>query len=272
MLNRFGTRHRFGPFDFFHGVLTPRHDFERQHQHRRPHLIMVFSGAWTERVCEKKTLIEPGEVLFHPAQFEHATHPAADHTEVVILRIDTEVVHAFCPLYGNVARDVRLPFETVRGVPDRIREELLHFDEAASVILESLAMQLLALGSRVSTNVRNVPPWFSRVLAIVHRGFAGPLTLRRIAREIAISPSRLGHVFGEITGRPITVYIRECRIRAAAKALRETSLSIGDVAVACGFYDQTHLTRVFKQLRGVTPFEYRCAHQARGRAQPKPLN
>lgn len=235
-----------------------------EHRHVRPHLVMVFSGAWTDTSNGRKTNVAPGEVLFHPEKFVHTSRAAALGTEIVMMRVGIDMTRAFCPLYGNVARDVHLPFETLRGVPDRIREELVSPDQAAPFILESLAMQLMALGSRTDAGAAAIPPvWLPAAMTFIQQAYATPLTVSAIAAHVGVSPSRLAHVFRAVMGRSIAVYVREYRVRAAAAALRESMAPIGDVAVACGFYDQAHLSRAFKALRSMTPLQYRRAHRAR---------
>lgn len=253
---------RRGAFEFTHLHLRALTAFP-EHRHNRPHMVIVYGGRWKETSSNGPIEVGAGEVLFHPAGFVHASNAGDPGTELVIVRVDLEMTQAFCPLYGNVARDVRLPFEVLRGIPDRIREELGHGDEAAAVILESLAMQMMALGSRTSGNGSWVPPlWLAEAIRHVRKALATPLTVRSLAASVGVSPSRLSHVFRAAMGRSVSEYIRECRVRAAAAALRETADPIGDVALACGFYDQAHLTRAFKTLRSMTPLEYRRAHRS----------
>lgn len=248
-------------FEFSH-LLPPEGAEFPHHRHARPHLIMVFRGGWTDRGDAGTVRLGAGDVLFHPACAVHSTRVDAPDTEVVVLRVGPEIVNEFCPLYGNVARDVHCRFESLRGIPDRIREELLDRDDAAPFILDSLAMQLLALGSRAEGPRGVEPPsWFPAVLDFVHRSFAGRPTAKAAAMRIGVSASRVAHVFREVMGRSITDYVRECRVRAAAKALRETNAAIGEIAIAAGFYDQAHLTRAFRALQGMTPLEYRRSQQ-----------
>jgi AraC family transcriptional regulator len=206
-------------------------------------------------------------MLFHPAQVAHAS--SVDRgSELVIVHIDLETTLAFCGLYGNVTRNIHLPFEVLRGVPDRIREELTHCDDAAPVILESLAMQMMALGSRtVSSGPHVPPPWLPRALSHIRDAITTPLTTRSIAAVVGVSPSRFSHVFRAVMRRSVSTYIRESRVRLAASALRNSDESISQIALNCGFYDQAHLTRAFKALRGMTPLRYRRA----SRSRPKPI-
>lgn len=250
---------RVGPFELAHRVLTTRDRFEH-HRHRRSHLVMVFSGVWSERTHRGTRNLGVGEILFHPSGYEHQTRAAAPGTEIILMFIDPEAIGGFCPLYGDLDGELHVHFEAVRAIPDMIREELLQGDEASPFMLQSLATQLLALGSRVcSDGTVPAPPWLTRALDTINDQYARPLTVASIAKKVGISPSRLAHVFSDVVGRPMTTYIRETRVRAAAKALRESSMPIGEIALACGFYDQSHLARAFKAVRGVTPRQYRLS-------------
>ena len=252
-----------GAFEFTHLVLRRPTAFP-EHVHDRPHMVMLYGGRWRDTSQGRGVELGAGELLFHPARFVHASRAIEPGTELVLLQVDMEMTRAFCPMYGNVARDVHLPFEVLRGVPDRIREELAHGDEAAEVILESLAMQLMALGSRTSNAGASIPPpWLAEAINHVRKTATTPLTVKSIALHVGVSPSRLSHVFCAVMGRSVSAYIRECRVRAAAAALRETCDPIGEVALACGFYDQAHLTRAFRSLRNMTPMQYRRAHRSK---------
>jgi AraC family transcriptional regulator len=257
------THLRRGAFEFTHLLLREPRVFP-EHRHDRPHMVMLYRGRWRDTSSGIRIDAAAGELLFHPARFVHASQALDPGTELILVQIDREMTQAFCPLYGNVARDVRLPFEVLRGAPERIREELRRGDEAAGIILESLAMQMMALGSRTAgAGSRLPPPWLADAINQVRERAGRPLTVRSIAAAVGVSPSRLAHVFQTAMGRSVTEYIRECRVRAAAAALRETTEPIGEVALACGFYDQAHLTRAFKTLRGMTPLQYRRTHRPR---------
>ena len=68
-------------------------------------------------------------------------------------------------------------------------------------------------------------------------------------------------------------YLRRLRIRMASRALVYTGQSLAEVAVGCGFSDQSHFTREFRRQFGRTPREYREYYTRDGRGAapvPKP--
>ena len=60
-------------------------------------------------------------------------------------------------------------------------------------------------------------------------------------------------------------YLRKLQMRMASRALVYTNQALADVAVGCGFADQSHFTREFRRHFGRTPREYR-EHYGQGRA------
>jgi AraC-like DNA-binding protein len=59
------------------------------------------------------------------------------------------------------------------------------------------------------------------------------------------------------------------RVEVAKEKLRNTDLSLSDVALACGFADQSHLTRVFTGAVGVSPGAWRRALDGRQAEEPQ---
>jgi AraC-like DNA-binding protein len=78
------------------------------------------------------------------------------------------------------------------------------------------------------------------------------VTLRELAEVAGLSMYRLARTFGAQVGMPPHAYQVQLRV-LLAKRLLEAGRSIGETAVACGFYDQAHLTNQFKRRVGVTP-------------------
>ena len=78
-----------------------------------------------------------------------------------------------------------------------------------------------------------------------------------IAEHFKISPSYLSRIFKADMGIGIVDYIHQVRTEAAKKLLRDTVLTLDDVAVRVGFSNRWVLIRVFKKLEGVTPGQYR---------------
>ena len=95
----------------------------------------------------------------------------------------------------------------------------------------------------------------ARVGGLMEARLAGPLHLADIARECGVSPFQLIRAFHAVFGVPPHAYLMQVRLRRA-RAMLVRGESITTAAFACGFVDQSHLTRVFKRYYGMTPGAY----------------
>ncbi|MCK2216865.1 helix-turn-helix domain-containing protein [Actinomadura sp. ATCC 31491] len=97
-----------------------------------------------------------------------------------------------------------------------------------------------------------------RVLAIIAARPAAPHSVASLARAVALSPSRLAHLFAERTGGTPMGAVRQARLRHAAGLLEVTDLDVGQVAAASGFASPFHFSRAFRREYGLPPREYRA--------------
>jgi len=100
------------------------------------------------------------------------------------------------------------------------------------------------------------------VVSHIEAHYAEGLNTPQLAEIIHTSPTTFHRQFTQILGVTPNEYITTIRINAAMKLLEETNRLLSDIALAVGFYDQSHFTRSFKKARGITPGEYRRKHRS----------
>lgn len=87
---------------------------------------------------------------------------------------------------------------------------------------------------------------------MIEDDFAAELSLGRLARAAGVTRFQVIRDFKKETGLTPSAFIRNCRARHAGRLI-EQGLSLTDASVAAGFADQSHLTRTFRGLHGITP-------------------
>ena len=103
-------------------------------------------------------------------------------------------------------------------------------------------------------------PWQERrAKEVLSANLDGDVPLKQVARECRLSVSHFSRAFRRSYGRSAAQLAAERRIEVAKEKLRDRRLSLSDVALACGFADQSHLTRVFTGMVGVSPGAWRRA-------------
>jgi AraC family transcriptional regulator len=98
-----------------------------------------------------------------------------------------------------------------------------------------------------------------RVRALVRERLCEPLTIADMAGAARLSSSHFARAFVQSFGCPPHRYIQYERLDRAKALLRETGDPLAYIALACGFADQAHFSRVFRQLEGKTPSVWRQA-------------
>ena len=98
----------------------------------------------------------------------------------------------------------------------------------------------------------------SRARAYLEENFSRPVKLAELAAICGITAWHLVHSFRDSTGIPPHAYLTQVRVSRAREMLLEGE-ALSSVAYRCGFSDQSHLTRVFKRIHGVTPGAYVAA-------------
>ena len=115
-----------------------------------------------------------------------------------------------------------------------------------------------ATGARANTN--------QVVLALVRKYIQANLDKKlspdMIAANAFISPRHLNRIVRQELGVSVMQYVTQCRIATAKSLLLETELPVGDVGFMLGYRRATHFGRVFLELAGRTPAEFRRRERA----------
>ena len=83
------------------------------------------------------------------------------------------------------------------------------------------------------------------------------VTIEELARQYLINPTTLKTVFKEVYGSSLAAHMKEHRMEKAATLLRETDMSVAEIAGQVGYESQSKFTAAFKEQFGLLPTAYR---------------
>ena len=104
-----------------------------------------------------------------------------------------------------------------------------------------------------------IPPSLVGVLEHLERRHAEALSPSSLVLRAGLPPVRFARLIKRIFRVTPSQLITQTRLAAASRLLQETTQSVADIALACGFYDHSAFTRAFRLATGVTPTEFRRA-------------
>jgi transcriptional regulator GlxA family with amidase domain len=106
-------------------------------------------------------------------------------------------------------------------------------------------------------SVLSFHPAISKAIGILESRFKSNWTVGELAREVGLSRSRLAELFKVETGYSIHKSLNRVRIRHAEALLTQSDLLIADIATDSGFATLQHFSRVFKEMNGQSPIDFR---------------
>ncbi len=107
-------------------------------------------------------------------------------------------------------------------------------------------------------------PWqLRRVTDHVETHLAETLRVSDLARQARLSASYFSRAFKDTVGITAKAYVQTRRVERAKHLLGETEIGLAHIAQACGFADQAHFSRTFRELTGLPPQRWRLASAAR---------
>lgn len=150
----------------------------------------------------------------------------------------------------------------VGRLADALARELAQPGPMTGLALDSLARLLLVEvarrdGARPAARALSAA-MLARIDEFVRAHLAEPLRVRDLAAVAGLSPTHFAHAFTRATGGPPHRRVMALRLQHAVQLITTTACPLAEVAAACGFATQQHMTRVLRAQRGVTPARLRA--------------
>lgn len=146
-------------------------------------------------------------------------------------------------------------------VPERkILEEINGF--AAADSFQEIGEQFLSVVDLFSHGqsrgmAQSDPHLIQQMQDIVLSNYMKPLSLGEICRQLHVSYTYMSSLINKTMGKGFNQYLKEVRVQASQKLLQNSQLSIAEVAYQVGFSDQSHFSKSFRSVSGISPQQFR---------------
>lgn len=226
-------------------------------------LVVLEEGAVSVQVDDSIVRIGQGEVgLLLPGRREDFTFAAeqkSHHTwcslNPSLLSAELRTACENAPAVLSVSRRLAQLMEMGLSLPRRAEATTPGLIDALGV---ALLQEYLFSSHRESSPTTDEPDALRRAIEWV--GFDGhnAVDLASLAKIAGVSAAQLVKLFKRHLDTTPMRYVWETRTRRGAQLLRETGLTVGEIAFRCGFQTPFHFSRWVKQIHGVAPREFRA--------------
>ena len=152
---------------------------------------------------------------------------------------------------------------------DALVEDLEGPEYVAPLVAEGWALRLLAHVAQASQELRlsnprsagGLAPWqLRRAIALLRADLAENQSLKRLATACRLSATHFSRAFKQSMGIPPHRWLTNARIDMARELLLRSALPLAQIALTCGFSDQSPFCRIFRRSEGVSPGVWRRQH------------
>lgn len=223
---------------------------------------MIEHRFYNSQLGERNITLVPAAVLnsaswntnyrFITLSFEPSTF--ARHTFDLINGIDTELIPNFSkpdPLIHSIGLALKSELES-SGAGSR-----LYIDSLITALMTHLLRHYSVQKQPAQTDANSLSKQkLQQVVDYIHQHLDQDLALSELAALVQISSSYFSILFKQSTGLAPHQYVIQCRVDRAKQLLLQDNTTIAEVAHSLGFSHQSHLSRHFKRLVGVTPRKF----------------
>lgn len=145
---------------------------------------------------------------------------------------------------------------------DRLKNEDHHFRREATIAnLQACYLDVCDLLDRRAPKNNEMPPRsygiFDQFLRLMANNYVEHRDVKWYADEMRLTPKYLSEIVKEVSGRTASLWISAFVVTEVKSLLRESDLSIKEIAVEMNFANQSFLGKYFKNATGMSPVEYR---------------
>lgn len=243
------------------GVFAGAKTFRKQsaaatrHYHENSHINFVLQGS----VLDKRKTWElerlPGELMFFHAGEPHETIIELFPTKSINLAIEHEFLRDNLTTEAAVKSAVdRNP--QAKFIMLKIYKELVSEDAFSDSSIKMLLLNLIHANPKIQSE-KTSPGWIKTVAELTRDKWNESLTLKDLSEAAGVHPITVSKHFPRYFSCTFGEHMRRLKIEKSLYFLKVSSFSLTEIAFECGFSDQSHFIRTFKQLTGFLPNRYK---------------
>jgi len=246
------------------------------HWHPEIELLYGISGELIVNVSKEKYFLRKGDILFINPEELHTYSPNQKLVEYHAAVFSPTLFqfkerHFFEQNFTNplVDGEIKFPrliskydsrYDVVAPIVHKLFSEHIHSKTmvyADLIVLFCTLLEHSMLERKLDETSLKKSEDVKMCIQYMEENYSRKITLSELANLVHITPNYFCNYFKKQTGLTPFTQLNNIRVRRASKMLRNTELSIVEIAEACGYENVSFFIRKFKEIRGCTPSVYR---------------
>lgn len=225
------------------------------HYHENSHLSFVLSGGGVEKRKSSQFERLPGQIMF----FHAGEHHQCINQQFPAQNINLEIEAVFLNDNGLTEADFNISLiknPNSKFIMLRVYKELLAGDDFSGSTIKMLLLNLVSGAGRRTYSSNALPAWVDVIKEMLNDRWNEPVSLKDLSEATGLHPVTISRFFPKYLSCTFGEYMRRLKVEKSLQLIKTSPASLTDIAHECGFSDQSHFTRTFKQLTGFLPHQY----------------
>ncbi len=267
------------PFQINEVLLKAEDDTDQLfHWHTYFEITLVLSGTAVYYVSGQSFAVEQGDLIIFNSAELHGWQVLSPEMKVLVLvfsedlvagyqgSADTEYLKPFIErgssFQNRIGRD-EIYASGIAGIMEEIRWEWLQQGAGHRLMIKADVLRMLTMlirhynsdvrDPRRTTEKNKALRRLQRAFEYIDGNYCRKVTLKAAADTVFMSPNYFSHYFHAATGISFSDYVTMCRIRKARELMENSSKSIYEIAMECGFPNSSNFYRLYKKHTGQSP-------------------
>lgn len=234
------------------------HDRVDWHYHENAYFTFILQGNVTEGNRKEVYNCGPGSLLFHNWQEPHYNIKPEGFTRGFHVEIEKGWLEGL-----DIANDVpegspKISSPDIKLLMYKIVRACKDADATRDISVSSLVLETLyGLQNGKQDAVLKRPGWACRIEELLRAYLYHTITLDFLSKMLDVHPVHLSRDFPKYFGCNLGEYIRKLRVEKALALIQDKNRTLSAIAYECGFSDQSHFIRCFKEMNGISPSLHR---------------
>ncbi len=262
------------PIAFYHQTpKSPRYTMTH-HWHQEFEIMHIISGSFHLTINDTTTTYHAGDVIFINSGFIHGGLPENDcfyDCVVFDMRILLKENHA-CNKTLNDIKSRKITVDTllsekcdkIAPVIDKLTSAMASRAVGYEFMVQAalnevfgyiMQQHLYSESDEDSTQLERLDA-IKEVLAYISENYCNNISLDSLAKIAGMNPKYFCRYFRSMTDRTPIDYLNYYRIECACEMLSTQNISIKEVAISCGFNDESYFIKTFHKYKGITPKQF----------------
>lgn len=226
------------------------HDEGGAHCHENPHISFVFEGGDIEERSNKSYERKAGEIFFYNAGETHQTIVRKRLSKNLNIELEEGFFIKNEVTTNQIANSINKNIDA-KFLVLKILHELHLSDANSSTAIDFLMLDLCSFGENDVTSSR--PGWVKNLSDILNDRWDEQITLKELSIALGVHSVTISKYFRKYFFCTYGEFMRKLKIERSIPYILDSEISLTEIAYLCGFADQSHFTRCFKNFIGFLP-------------------